>query len=349
MRTAGLSNLSLSYVLRDSILGAQLQLGRAQVEATTGRHADVGLSLGAHAAASLSLRSRMDELQSLSDGNNLAGVRLKLTQDVLGDIGSIATKFMETLTGARGAAGGQDIARNAARTALESLTSLLNTTANGQYIFGGINSDAPPVAEYLSTPPSAAKTAIDTAFMATFSFDQTDPQVETITASAMQAFIDGPFTSLFDHGGWTAQWSQASDSDMVSRIDTGRTIASGTNANIEPIRQLARVFTMVLDLGAGQLSQSAFETVVDTSLAGLGQSMAGIGLEQSRLGIVQNEIAAATERHGLRMNLLQGEIQHLEGVDRYEASVQVNTLMTQLESSYAITGRISRLSLLNYI
>ncbi len=39
----------------------------------------------------------------------------------------------------------------------------------------------------------------------------------------------------------------------------------------------------------------------------------------------------------------------MESVDPYEAATRVNILMTQLESSYAVTGRISRMSLLNYI
>jgi flagellar hook-associated protein 3 FlgL len=36
-------------------------------------------------------------------------------------------------------------------------------------------------------------------------------------------------------------------------------------------------------------------------------------------------------------------------VDSYEAATRINLLMSQLETSYALTGRISRMSLLSYI
>ena len=39
----------------------------------------------------------------------------------------------------------------------------------------------------------------------------------------------------------------------------------------------------------------------------------------------------------------------LESVDPYEASTRVNTLLTQIETSYALTARIQQLSLLDYL
>jgi flagellar hook-associated protein 3 FlgL len=39
----------------------------------------------------------------------------------------------------------------------------------------------------------------------------------------------------------------------------------------------------------------------------------------------------------------------LEGVDPYEASSRLSALMNQIETAYAMTGRIQKLSLLNYL
>ena len=39
----------------------------------------------------------------------------------------------------------------------------------------------------------------------------------------------------------------------------------------------------------------------------------------------------------------------LEGVDPYEASSRLSTLLTQVETAYAMTARIQQLTLLNYL
>jgi flagellar hook-associated protein 3 FlgL len=39
----------------------------------------------------------------------------------------------------------------------------------------------------------------------------------------------------------------------------------------------------------------------------------------------------------------------LEGVDPYEASTRLSQLMTQVETAYAMTARVQKLSLLNYL
>jgi flagellar hook-associated protein 3 FlgL len=50
-----------------------------------------------------------------------------------------------------------------------------------------------------------------------------------------------------------------------------------------------------------------------------------------------------------RSSLLESAIARTEGVDPYEAVMRLNTLTNQLEASYSVTSRISKLSLVNYI
>ena len=51
----------------------------------------------------------------------------------------------------------------------------------------------------------------------------------------------------------------------------------------------------------------------------------------------------------MQIDIIATHIGALEAVDPYEASTRVSTLMTQIETSYALTARIQRLSLLNYL
>ena len=86
------------------------------------------------------------------------------------------------------------------QTALQALIASANATSGDQYVFGGINSAVAPMADYFSTPTSAAKTAVDQAFQTAFGFLPSDPAAASISASAMQSFLSGPFAALFSGG-----------------------------------------------------------------------------------------------------------------------------------------------------
>lgn len=349
MQIDAISTLVMSTLLKDGVRRSQSLLADAQKEFSTGRHADMGLALGAGTGRDLLWRAKLDELRSLSDHNKLSGNRLDLVQSTLNSVRDVANTFLQTLTGTRNAADGQVTAKQAASSALRSLTALLNTSYNGQALFGGINTDVSPLAEYEVTPASTAQNATATEFFAAFGLAQSDPGVVAITGPDMQAFLDGQFDALFQPAQWQADWSSASNSNMTVRIDTGLTITAGSNANLAAFRQLAQAFTMVLDLGTSQLNHNAFEAITDAAIKLAGEGILGVGFEQARLGIAESEITTANERIGLRMTTITGGLGAMEDVDKYEAALRVTSLQTQLEASYTLTGRIGRLSILNYI
>ena len=70
---------------------------------------------------------------------------------------------------------------------------------------------------------------------------------------------------------------------------------------------------------------------------------------EGRLGAAQKVIADSTTQLSQRNAILNKEVASLEGVDQYEVSTRVNILTTQLEASYSITARISKLNLMNYL
>ena len=51
----------------------------------------------------------------------------------------------------------------------------------------------------------------------------------------------------------------------------------------------------------------------------------------------------------MSMHVLEKHIGGLEGIDPYEASTRISNLLTQIETSYALTARIQQLSLIDYI
>lgn len=346
LRFGTVPTLLMSTASRSAIKSAQQDLIAAQTEVGTGRHHDVGLVLGGRIGSSVGLRMKLDAMQRASESAEQASIKAGVAQTALGSTIELAQSFQSTLLGARGASGGQKLIREAAAAALQSLTGLINTTFDGRYLFGGINTDVPPLREFSGGVPEAAVTA---AFLAHFGIGQNDPGVSQITGADMDSFIGGALSGVFSPVDWRMNWSEASDENLLQRATDGTPIDVAFSSNSAFVPKLTEAFAMMMSLGQGQLSAAAFEKTVDKSLALLVEAQRDIGAEQSRLGISQQVLKSssrATEK--LTASTLEA-IRALESVDPYEAATRVNALMTQLESSYAVTGRISRMSLLNYI
>lgn len=339
-------SILLSDVSKASVGRTQSQLVEAQRELSTGRHHDIGLVLGSRTGVVVGLRMKFEEFTQAGEAAAQADVMAGVTQSTLNSIGELAANFLSTLSGARGAAQGQQLASSAARAALETLTGLINSSFDGQYIFGGINSNTPPLSGYSGDSPEAA---VNVAFQSAFGIVPGDPAVSQITAPEMEAFLAGGFADVFAASGWSANWSSASTTDRMQRLSNDEQIEVSSNANSSFVRKLAQAFSMMTGLGQDNLSQPAFEKTVDAAISLLSEAKLGIGDEQSRIGIAQQTLSLSLQNSG-RMKAAAAEaIGVMESVDPYEAATRVNALMTQLESSYAITGRISRMSLLNYI
>jgi flagellar hook-associated protein 3 FlgL len=349
MKTTLISTSSMTSAMRLSLMKTQIKLAEAQKEVTTGRHADVGATLGYKTGQALSLRQDHARLKTIVDTNSVVSTRLSSTQAGLKQLSDDAKLFVSQLIGARNTDSGPTVVQNQAKAALTSFTNALNTALDGAYLFAGINADVKPVTDYFATPTAANKQAVADAFAAAFGTTAGDPANEGITAADMQAFLDGPFADLFADPDWTTNWSAASDQNVKSRISTSELIETSTNANHIGVRKLAMAYTMVADLGLGSLNEAAYQAVVDTATRLAGEAVQDLASEQSRLGTAQERVANANDRMSIQIDILTNHIGLLEGVDPFEASTRVSALMTQVETAYAMTARIQNLSLLKYL
>lgn len=345
VRFESVPSLVLSSISRRSVATSQLRLAVAQVEMNTGRHHDVGLVLGSRTGGDIRLRMQLSELTQTRELAEQSSVRAGMTQAALESISKLASNFLSMLSGARGAEGGQKIAADSADAALASLTDLMNVTFEGQHLFGGLNSDVPPLRNFANGPQAA----IEAAFLTEFGFDTDDAAVSGLSGTAMENFLGGSFASVFAPPGWASNWSNSSSSNMRQRLDSGAPVDASSNANAAFVPKLAQAFSIMMALGQNRLSRAAFEATVDSAITLVAEAQLDLGAEQSRIGIAQQRIQASSDAMEKRKVSVTDAIRALEAVDPYEAATRVNMLMTQLESSYAITGRISRMSLLSYI
>ncbi len=349
MKVSFISTAAISHVTRQSVSEIQLELTKAQQELASGHHADTGLELGFKTGRTVAMRQEFDRLTTIGETNGVLKERMTASQDALDRLVQGAQSMMATLLGARNSASGPEVAAQAAKSELQAVTETLNVTFGDVSLFGGINTDIAPMADYFSNPASQAKQAVDADFITAFGFNQDSASVETISAASLQNFLNGAFAGQFDSGPWATNWSSASDQVVESRISVSMTVQSSVTANDEAFRQLTKALTMIADLGAENLNQSAFQALSDTSIDILGGAISGLTSLQSTIGVAQEDVQLADERMELQKQLLTASVQDLEGVDPFEVSTRVTTLLTQLETSYAVTARIQQLSFTNYI
>lgn len=347
MKTTFTSTSAIADAARLTMLKLQSQLADAQKEVSTGRHADVGAVLGARTGQAVSLRQELTRLQAFTDSNGLVSSRMEATQSALSAVSQEAQSFLGQLAAAPEA--GKSVLQNGAKYALSGLIGTLNTKFNGAYLFAGANTDVKPITAYDQSPPAANQQAVADAFTAAFGFSQSDPQVADISADDMQSFLDTSFADLFADAGWKSAWSSASDQNVRSRISTSELIDTSANANDEAVRKLASAYTMVAELGSAKLNDAAFQKVVDTASRLTAEAMQGLTATQANLGAAQKRVTDANSRMAIQSDIMTKHISALEGVDPYEASTRLSALLTQVETAYAMTARIEKLTLLDYL
>lgn len=349
MKATFVSTRSLAETTRLSLMRTEVRLGDAQKELVTSRHADVGLALGFFAGQTVSMRAEHAQLGATLDTNAIAASRMATTQSVLEGLADDAQAFIGALIGSRDGETGADVVVAEAKVRLGALIDGINTMVDGVHIFGGTNSDAAPMADYLGEPMPASRQSVADAFFTTFGMTPSDPAVAAITAEDMQAFLDGVFDALTEEPAWSTNWSMASDQNITSRISSGEVIETSVNANSEAVRKLVGAYVMVADVGAEQLNDGTMRAVIDTAVRTAGAAIEELTAERAKLGLAEERVETASKRMSIQMDVLAEQVVGLEGVDPYEASLRVSSLLTQIETAYALTARLQGMTLLNYL
>lgn len=343
------SSYSITASLRRTIGLLQSDLTRGQKEVSSGRHADLGLALGQRTSDSFTLFAARETIDAMTASNNLVSARLETTQVALSALLSDAEDMRATLVAAQTKGGDPGSIVTQARQSLTTFIGKLNASNGDGFIFGGLNTDQPPIRNYFGNPAQPNKLALDSAFATEFGFTQSDTRVASITGPQMRSFLSGPFSSLFSAPSWKSDWSQASDTPTRSQISLSIRIDSSLTANEPALLKLASAYTMVSDLGAEKLNKESFAVLVDMAMSTIDGGIRDLTLSQARLGVVESAVQNANEMMAIQSDTLQSQLHGLESVDPIEASTRVHGLMTQIETAYSLTARISQLSLIKYL
>ena len=348
MNGVSVSSLSVSDPLRLTLQRLQGQLAQKQTELASGKLADAGLTLGDRTGRIDALGQHASALQTYLDGNTLATTRLEASQAALSSIASGAQDTLSNLVSDHAVPVDPATVKAAADSALRALSGALNTSVDGEYLFGGVNSGVRPIADYPGVPTGVAKLAVDAAFQSAFGFAANDPQAVSISPAALGSFIDSQFATLFAPPAFQTV-SSASDTPQQTAIAAGETVRTSVSANAPALRKLFQAYTLVSELSTGSLSPDAFRTVIDKAIGLVGGAVPGLTEVQADLGVSQKAITDTGRRLALQQDILTRALGSLQDVDPYETNTKINTLTTQIEAAYSLTSRLQQLSLLKYL
>jgi flagellar hook-associated protein 3 FlgL len=233
--------------------------------------------------------------------------------------------------------------------ALGTFASLINTSAGGVYVFGGINSGVAPIAAYAQTPPGPAQTAVETAFQSSFGFPVASASVSTISGAAMTSFLDTQFAGLFSGAAWTSTWSSASDTATSNRIGANQTTTTSLSANQPAFQGAAQALTMISEFGGLNLSSGAYAALMTAAQRAMSSAQNGLIQAGAAVGTMQNQVTQANSAISRQQDILTSQIDANESVNSYDVASQVSALTTQLQTAYALTAQIAKLSLVNFL
>lgn len=330
-----LPDLTAALRLQTQSQTLRAQLDQAAQEVTTGLSADIRSATRGDLAPIFGIDRELERVAIMEQDLSLAAARAQVAQSAL-DIVSDADRTLGLdLLGAT--ARGDTVARdnfiNQGEEVLRSIVSALNTQFGGRSLFAGAAEDSAALAPSdtiladvsallaAATSPADALAAVDTYF------DAPGGAFETTIYGG--ATIDSAGVELYE----------GTRIDYLPRADDP--------AIREALKSVALV-AAAQDAGFAA-NRAAFDDFVTTAATRLTTSNEGVIALQASLGVAEEQIDTARDANAAERSTLSITRNDLIGVDQFDAAGRLTELESQLEALYVVTGRLSNLSLTNYI
>lgn len=350
-----ISSLQFNTANRSFVASATSALATASEELSTGVKSDIYGSLGASSATLMTLRKNYENTEAYINTNSILDSKLQAMLTSIDTARGSADSVLQTaiVNSSRSSTGVSEL-QNEASAALESLIATLNISYSGDYLFSGIDSDRQPLTRWTEmneeTGTSPAQVLADIVGSGPTSVDEVEAMLAKIDAvfSSSNADEAENFEGTFFSG--TPAASSGSGSRVTARIGEGQALEYGVQANDAGIVNVIKGLAMLAAVDVSAIEDDATYSAwmegataaLSTGVEGMLEISAGIGFHQQ---VVEN---AQTRLEDLSL-VQKTQISDCESVDPYEASTKVENLQYQLEASYAVSARLSQLTLLDYL
>ncbi|MCB1342119.1 MAG: hypothetical protein KDK24_13840 [Pseudooceanicola sp.] len=349
---ANISTLQSSLARRRENARLMTGMAKAEKEVTTGLRADLFRDLGQRAAESVRLRNIVQRNDGFIASNKLLAGRMEVTGLAMTEIRQVADDFLAlAVSGSNPGSAISSELQASARIAIGQIVVQANTVYQGGHIFAGIDQDKVPLQRWdqVNAGTGLSPEDVMTAIVGT-------GPVTLADVNALTAEIDGVFDGSHATVGYRYEETffngtpAATGPRVEARIGEGVTISHGIQANDTGFTELMQGLSMLASMDISQIAdQDAYTAWLDAAVQKISQGSHKLLGAQTELGSFQGLVEETIDRHESVNDVYANRMLDLEGVDAYEAATRLTLLQTQLESSYAVTARLSSLTLLNFL
>lgn len=341
---------SLGLLIADNT-NIKAQLNKLSEQVSTGHVADSYGGLGAAAQVSLDLRPQLNHLATEQGVIGAATARLGVTQSALSQLASITSSFAAQTVNLNGVdANAVDSVAAAARTALQQVAVLLDSTDGGLYLFAGTDSSNPPVPGPDQILASGFYGKINAAVAGLSPTGDNSAAVTAGTLALAQSNAVGttPFSATLGPAATVQVGGQLVQVGLLANANT-LAVSVGGSTTGSYARDLLRSLATLGSLSSAQLHDPGFQAVVADTRASLQGAVTALADETGALGDVQaNLLARATEAQATSLALTK-QVSAVEDVDMAKALTQLSQAQLQLQASYKIIATAKNLSLVQYL
>lgn len=352
---AGVSTLSR---LDAGSLALRIRLDTLTRQVADGRKGPGYGDIAPEARRAIDLRADMARRETWQGTIDRALARTTVVQGALARLTDIASRFYQQSIKIDGTSAELISAVAAeARSAMAEVAALLNERHAGDYIFGGSDTENPPVPDAQGIANSGMATDIAAAVAGLSAGNAGAVAAATLAAATSDTTGTTPFsTFLSDPAQGLAEARRAVPAAEGERVaygifanrnaaaaSTGETTGSWSRDILRGLATLA-----ALDPAQAQLGTD-FTDLVTTVRDGLRSAIDALGVEAGALGATEERLGAIAQRHQDVTITLTTQLAAIEEVDMAETISRLDATKIQLEASYRAIAMVSGLRLTDYL
>lgn len=306
-------------------------LARLTNEMSSGVKTDLPAHLGMDQTRLAAIDNQLGRLESYTQLGRDSEAILAAQQTALGRMNSVRQSIAEHLisVGPAPSATNIELTITTSQDAFADMVGALNTRSADRAVFSGAATDRAPLPD--------AKVILDDMRAV---IDFTQPVADIVTD--IQTYFTDPA------GGYaTTHYAGTTSDGMTREVAPNQTIKIDTTAANPDLRKsLAAVAIMAV---ADEIPDRGKQIDLKTAAEALVFDSAPIAKVEAHVGLTEGKISNARTEMAAQITALNIERNNRTVADPFETASRLQQVQLQLETHYTITGRMSRLSLVNFV
>lgn len=333
MNPVSSGDLHQAYQLRRDAARLKAETAQLGTEVATGLKSDTAQAVAGDFTVLAGIESSLARNRGHALVASEAGVLLSGIQAVLERIDTTAGDLSTGLQQAASSGHAQMIGTIGASAAqqLDSVVSALNTRLGDRTLLAGTATGGPAL--------------IDAG-------DMLDALVATVAGATTAEDVSARVADWFDDaGGFAATAWQGSNTTRLMPVGPGETLRIDITANDPSVRDTLKGLAMAALLDHGVLAGTPSARTELAQLAGLSLAESATARADlaARVGDTEARVDNARQRTTAETAALELARAGILGADPYETASRLEAAQSQLETLHAVTARLSRLSLVDFL